>query len=150
MTTAVQQRRQVYELTPHEKMARLIPLMKQLPQAEVPLKHHFGGGFYGREGFVAKGTFFIGRVHLRPQLNIISKGDILVLTETGLIRMTAPFSMVSPPGAQRGAYALEDTVWTTIIATDLTDPDLIYNTLTTPTYEEFQKVRDELLNVVEG
>lgn len=137
------------DLAPREKLVQLLEVVRTLPPAEVPLRHMFAGGLYAREGHIRKGTVFVGRVHLRPQLNIISKGDILVLTEKGPIRMTAPFSMVSPPGAQRGAFALEDTVWTTILATDLTDPDEIFNTLTAASQEDFEKVRDELLNIIE-
>ena len=136
--------------TPRDRIAALEKVLKAMPQAEITLRHHFAEGVYAREGDIPAGTWFVGRVHHKAQINIISKGAILVLTESGPLEMRAPFTMVNPPGAQRAAYALEDTVWTTIIATDETDPDLIFQTYTSPTYEAFEAARDELLNIIQG
>lgn len=121
----------------HLKIAAVNDTLKQLPQLEIVIRHYFAQGVYAREGVIPKGAMFAGRVHLQSQINIISKGDISVLTEQGLIRMIAPCTLVSPPGAQRAAYAHEDTVWTTILGTDETDPETIFNTLTRASYEDF-------------
>src|SRR5665811_2305709 len=102
---------------------------------------------YAREGLIPKGACFVGRVHHQHQINIISQGEVTVLTELGLIHMKAPCTMINPPGAQRAAYAHEDTVWTTILATDDTDPDHIFNTLTSATFEDFQLACDELMRL---
>jgi hypothetical protein len=138
------------EATPRERIAALEKVLRTMPQAEITMRHHFADGVYAREGDVPAGTWFVGRVHHKAQINIISKGAILVLTESGPLEMRAPFTMANPPGAQRAAYALEDTVWTTLIATDETDPDLIFNKYTSPSYEAFEIARDELLNIIEG
>lgn len=92
----------------------------------------------------------MGRVHHKAQINIISKGSIIVLTEDGPLLMIAPFTLASPPGAQRAALALEDTVWTTILATAETDPDVIFETYTSPTYGDFKAAQDQILNIIEG
>lgn len=134
-------------LDDRSKIRELEKVVETMPQLEIELKHHFIPGIYAREGFIPKGTVFVGRVHHQPQINIVSKGDITVLTESGLVRMTAPFTMTNPPGAQRCAYAHEDTVWTTILATDDTDPDNIFNTLTSATFEDFQLACDELMRL---
>ena len=136
--------------TPREKLARAAEIISALPQIEITMRHHFADGVYAREGEVPAGTWFAGRVHHKAQVNIISKGAVVVLTENGVIEMRAPCTLVSPPGAQRSAYALEDTTWTTIIATDETDPELIYETLTSPTFEAFEVARNELLQIIEG
>lgn len=141
---------QVALATPRERIAQLAEVLKAMPQIEIPMRHHFADGVYAREGDIPKGACFAGRVHLKAQVNIISRGAILVLTEQGPIEMRAPFTMVNPPGAHRAAYALEDTTWTTIIACDETDPDLIFHTYTAPTYEAFEAARDELLKIIEG
>lgn len=133
------------EVIEYAKIARLDHEVSKLPQLAVKLTHHFAQGVYAREGFIPKGTVFTGRVHTQSQINIISKGDISVLTERGLIRMTAPCTLVSPPGAQRAAYAHEDTVWTTILGTDKTDPQDIFESLTLATFEDYQLMCDELL-----
>ena len=95
--------------------------MRKHPQLDLPLKHHFSDGLYARELFIPKGTLLTGKVHKFQQLNIMSKGDMSVLTEHGIVRVQAPYHVVSPPGTKRIAFAHEDTVWTTILATDETD-----------------------------
>lgn len=134
----------------HQQIESIERALKALPQAEIVMRHYFADGVYGREGEIPAGHLFAGRVHHKAQINIISMGCVLVLTENGPIEMRAPFTMASPPGAHRAAYALEDTVWTTLIATDETDPEVIFNTHTSPTYEAFEVARDELLNIIKG
>ena len=121
-----------------------------MPQSEMILRHYFADGVYGREGDLEAGTIFAGRVHHKAQINIISKGAVVVLTEIGVIEMRAPCTMVSPPGAQRAAYVLEDTTWTTLIACDEVDPDVIFSKYTSPCFEDFQAARDEILNIIQG
>jgi hypothetical protein len=58
-------------------------------------------------------------------LNILSKGEISVLTEDGIKRVSAPFHVVSPAGTKRIAYAHEDCVWTTIHGTEENDLEKI-------------------------
>lgn len=140
----------VHDSSPRERLAAATKMLSALPQVEIVMRHYFADGVYAREGDIPKGAMFAGRVHLKAQVNIISRGAVMVLTEDGPIEMRAPFTMVSPPGAQRAAIALEDTTWTTIIAADETDPDAIFNKYTTPTYEAFEVVRDELLKIIEG
>lgn len=95
--------------------------MKQQPQADIPVKHYFSKGVYAREITIPKDTILTGKIHKEWNLNILSKGDISVLTEEGVKRVQAPFAIVSPPGTKRIAYAHEETVWTTVHGTDETD-----------------------------
>lgn len=141
---------EVAEMAPRARLALIAQKLAALPQVEIPIRHYFADGVYAREGDVPKGACFAGRVHLKAQINIISRGAILVLTEQGPIEMRAPFTMVNPPGAHRAAYALEDTTWTTIIAADEQDPEVIFRTYTVPTFEEFEVARDELMNIIKG
>lgn len=135
---------------PRERLALAMRVLSSMPQLDITLRHYFADGLYAREGDIPKGAMFAGRVHLKAQVNIISKGAVIVLTEDGPIEMRAPFTMVSPPGAHRAAYALEDTTWTTLIACEETDPEYIFNAYTAPTYEAFEAARDELLKIIEG
>ena len=99
--------------------------MLQREQVECPVKHHFSHGVYARELFIPAGTLLTGKLHKYAQLNILSKGDISVLTEDGIVRVQAPFTVVSPPGTKRIAFAHSDCVWTTVHGTDETDLDKI-------------------------
>lgn len=136
--------------TPRAQLVRATAAILALPQISIVMRHYFADGVYGREGEVPKGAWLAGRVHHKAQINIISKGAVVVLTEDGVIEMRAPCTRVSPPGAQRSAFALEDTVWTTLIATDETDPGLIFETMTSPTFESFEVARNELQQIIEG
>ena len=66
-----------------------------------------------------------------PQVTrpIISKGDISVATKDGIKRVQAPHTFVSKAGIQKVVFAHEDTIWTTIHATNETDIDKLENEL---------------------
>lgn len=117
--------------------------LRELPQLDLPLTHWFSKGLYARELFIPKGTILVGKIHAHANLNIISQGDISVLTEQGAMRIKAPFTIVSPPGTKRVGYAHEDTVWTTIHATEETDPERIEAEMILPDFPELTD--DEIL-----
>lgn len=108
-----------------DKVNALEKMMRALPQVEMPPTHYFSPGVYARSITIPKGTVLTGKIHKFAQLNIMSKGDLSVLTEQGIQRVRAPFTIVSPAGTRRIAYAHEETVWTTIHGTDLTDLEQI-------------------------
>lgn len=99
--------------------------MKAMPQLDLPVKHHFSKGIYARELFIPKGCALTGKIHKYAQLNVLCSGDLSVLTENGIKRVTPPFIVVSPAGTKRIAYAHEDSVWLTIHGTDETDLGVI-------------------------
>ena len=104
---------------------------------ELPVKHHFSQGVYGREMFIPKGTIVTGKIHKYTQLNVLLCGDLSVLTEDGVKRVKPPFVVVSPPGTKRVAYAHEDTIWLTIHGTDETDVDKIEEKFIAQTEQEY-------------
>ena len=125
-----------------EKVFQLEELMLERPQLDLPVKHHFSQGVYGRELFIPAGTVLTGKIHKYPQLNILSQGEISVLTEEGVKRIKAPFHVVSPAGTKRIAYAHTDCTWTTIHGTELNDVDEIeahFIAQSEPEYVEFCK-----------
>ena len=103
-----------------------------------PVRHFFSPGVYARELFIPKGYVLTGAIHKYPQLNIMSKGVLDILTDDGWKRVEAPFTVVSPANTKRLAYAHEDTVWTTILGTDETDVDVIRKEFTCDTEEEYR------------
>ena len=108
--------------------------LKTLPQEELPLIHHFSKGVYARELHIPKGCMLTGKIHKFENLNILSKGDISILSQDGVMRVKAPFTVVSSPGVKRLAYAHEDCVWTTILGTDSKDHSQISEEFTTDDY----------------
>lgn len=124
---------------------RLETEMKKHEQLDLPPRHYFANGLYAREIFIPKGTLLTGKIHKREHLNIISQGDISVMTEDGVKRIVAPFTMVSRPGMKRVGYAHEDTVWTTIHATDETDLGKIEAAMIATTYEDVGVIESETI-----
>ena len=112
-------------------------VMFTMPQVETPLKHYFAKGVYAREMFIPKDTVLVGKIHKYENLSIMSKGDLSVLTEEGVKRVQAPFTIVAPPGTKRIAYAHEDTIWTSIHGTDETDLEKIEAEFIAQTDEEY-------------
>lgn len=121
------------------KIDRLESMMKQSEgQVELGPVHYFAKGLYAREIRIPKGTLLTGKIHKHEHLNIISQGEISVLTENGPQRIKAPCTIISQPGTKRVGYAHEDTVWTTIHATDETEVEKIDNALVVDTYEQYE------------
>lgn len=119
------------------KVHRAEAVMKTFPQVEMPVTNHFAQGVYARELFIPKDTILTGKIHKYSQLNILSQGEISVMTETGIKRVKAPFHIVSPPGTKRIAYAHEDCVWTTIHGTLETDLEKIEEHFIAQTENEY-------------
>jgi hypothetical protein len=111
--------------------------MRKHEHIEIPVRHYFSPGVYAREINIPAGTLLTGRIHKFSQLNILSGGEISVLTQDGMKRVKAPFTVVSPPGTKRIAYAHTECTWTTILATEETDPDKMEELFTVGTEQEY-------------
>jgi hypothetical protein len=108
-----------------DKVFYLEAAMKQLPQVELKVIHHFSKGVYARELHIPAGVTLVGEIHKFENLNILSQGTMIVTTEEGMKEVSAPFTVVSPPGTKRAAHTLTDCIWTTIHGTDETNVDEI-------------------------
>jgi hypothetical protein len=122
-----------------DKVFQAEAIMKEMPSAIhlTKLFHYFAPGIYARELHIPAGMTLTGKIHKYPQLNILSKGKISVLTEDGVMEVEAPFTVVSPAGTKRIAYAHTDCVWTTILNTSLKDVDAIEKEFTTDDENEW-------------
>ena len=101
----------------------------------LPLKHSFAPGIYVREIFIPKGTLLTGKIHRHAHPNFLMSGVVDVVTEDGGIeRLEAPMSMISSAGTKRAVYAIEDTTWITVHATNETDLDKIEKEVITDDY----------------
>lgn len=128
-----------------ERIEMLEKLMLSMPQAELtPPRHVQADGLYAREIMIPKGVMMTGKIHKREHLNFISKGEITVLTEDGVERIKAPAIIKSRPGTKRVGFAHEDTVWTTVHATNETDLEKIEQELVTMSYEDVQFLEDAI------
>ena len=87
--------------------------------------HQFIEGAYARELFIGKNELVVGGKHKTQHFTIISKGDISIATQDGVIRVQSPYTLISEIGTQRVLYAHEDTLLTTIHVTNETDISIL-------------------------
>ena len=94
-----------------------------------PLKHTFIPGFYIREIFMPKGiegkvNLVTSRIHNTFHPFFILKGRVAVFSENdGEQILEAPYSGITTPNTRRVLKIIEDTVWTTVHATDIVPKD---------------------------
>ena len=97
--------------------------LAEKPQANIPVTHNYAPGLYIRQVTIPAGCMLTSMEHLTEHPFIISKGKILVTSETeGSVTYTAPHVGITQPHTRRALFAIEETVWTTFHITDLTDP----------------------------
>lgn len=135
---------------PRENVLRLQHALGQFPQVNMPVKHYFARGVYAREIFIPAGTCIVGKIHKHSQINILSKGDISVTTDTGIVRVQAPYTVVGAPGTKRVGYAHTDVIWTTISGTNETDTQKIEEELIATSFEAYEQFAREALSLNGG
>lgn len=110
-----------------------------------PLRHIFAPGIYLRELTIPVGHFVVGRIHKEAHANFLSRGKVSVLTEAGGWEiLTAPCTLISPAGVKRLLFTHEETVWTVIHPTDLTDLDEIEAAVIAKSYAEIGLVDPQI------
>ncbi len=112
--------------------------LKSAPQIDIPAKHYFSKGVYGREIAFPKGSLIVGKIHKFHAMNVLSKGEVTVISIDGPMRIKAPFTFVSTPGAKRVIFAHEDAVWSNFHGTSETDVEKIEKEFIAESFEEFR------------
>lgn len=124
--------------------------MKSMPQIEIPLKHYFSKGVYGREITIPSGSLIVGKIHKHQVMNVLSQGEVTVLSIDGVMRIKAPHTFVSNPGAKRVIYAHADSVWSNFIGTDETDVENIEKEFIADNYGEVVQLKQPEVLSIEG
>lgn len=119
-----------------EIIAQIEAKLAECEQTEIPIIHHFSHNVYAREMRAVAGTLLVGKIHRHQNLNILSEGEVSVLSVDGQYRVKAPYTFVASPGAKRVIYAHTDVVWTTIHGTPETDLEKIENEFIAKTYAD--------------
>ncbi len=112
-----------------------------LKEQEVPLTEFHGGGVYARQIFIKKGTALVGAIHKDEWLHVVSRGKIRIVTENGSRIIDAtnePQTFTSPAGVKRAGYVMEDTWWTSFLATDLKTDEEVRAKHIVSDYEELE------------
>lgn len=100
-------------------------ILREYDQIDIEPEHHFAPGIYAREITIPADACIIGKMHRTEHLNIISQGRCTVFCLGERMEIEGPFTFVSYPGSKKAIYAHEDTVWTTVHATNETDLDAL-------------------------
>ena len=153
-------KKQVFALSNNVVRAKIMEFedrLRNVPGAMVgdcfPLTHKFVDGAYVREIRVPKGTLLTTKIHKICHPYFLLKGDVSVLTETGIVRLKAPYSGITPAGTKRIIYIHEDTVWTTVHVTKEKDLDKIEEEVIANSFEELSDENEktiEFIRTVEG
>ncbi len=130
-----------------QKIYALQAAVTELPEVNCPLQHLFAPDVYIRTIFIPAGTCIVGKIHKHAHANILSQGQVTVVTEGGGVEhLEGPVQMVSEPGTKRAVYAHTDVVWTTIHPnpTNTTNVDEIEEFTIAKTYGEYLLMNNEL------
>lgn len=116
-------------------------VMRNLPQEEIPVTHTICDGMYARAAFIKAGTTMSGYIHLQDNLQIMVSGDVTVITEDDEKRLIGFNIMAGNAGIKRAGHAHSDTIWVTILRTNLTDIAEIERTLVTNDYSKLLELK---------
>ena len=99
---------------------------KEITHAEglCDYKHSFANGIYIREMRMKKGQLGFSAIHKHSYAFFLLSGILASSTEDGVEEFIAPCYIISPQGAKRVVYAIEDCVITTIHANPTNTEDL--------------------------
>ena len=96
--------------------------MAKLPLLDLEVVNRFTDGMYIRELHIPAGTMVTTMTHKTQHPFVVSKGKILVTSDTeGSVTIEAPHTGITEPNTRRAAHALTDTIWTTFHVTNETD-----------------------------
>ena len=112
-------------------------IFDQCELLNLKVTHYFTPGLYCREIYMPKGAVLTSKVHKTEHVFIVSQGIVSVTGEEGNVILEAPYTGITMPGTKRALYIIEDTVWTTMHPTNLTDVDEIEKEIICPNYEQY-------------
>ena len=104
----------------------------------LPVEHQFVDGMYIRKLLIPKGTLIVGKIHKKPCVNFVERGDIAVLTEFGSRRCGPGFMGVSQAGIQKIGFAYEDTVFVNVFRTESEDIEQVEEEVACDSYDHLQ------------
>ena len=92
--------------------------------------HHFSDGLYAKQMEIPVGFFVSQHQHTYDHLSILAKGKVRVLFDNDAVEeYTAPACINIIKNVNHSIYALEQSTWFCVHATDETNLDEIDNVL---------------------
>jgi hypothetical protein len=124
-----------------EKGIRENSIAALVPLEEMPAKHYFADGIYGRELFRPAGAFIIGKMHAKSGLYVLAQGELTVWNDSGSQRISAPHVLVTKAGTKRMSYAHTDATVIVFHATNEIELDKVEAELIIPDIAEIEAER---------
>lgn len=116
-----------------------------IPQIDTVVKHYFNGNQYIREWFGPAGTLTVGKIHKRPHVLFLMKGECTIVSEDqGVKYHKAPEIIPFDAGTQKVVLAHTDIILSEPIDTLETDLEKIENEVIAKTYAEIGKEDPEI------
>jgi len=131
------------DIAEFEKKVSKMPGVKH-GDACAPLTHTFTDGCYVRQITMPKGMIIVSKIHKTNHPYFVLKGDVIVGTENGTIRIKAPYSGITKAGTKRILYINEETVWVTVHVTKETNLKKIEQQIIAKDFRAFRRKRKEV------
>jgi len=109
-----------------------------------PLEHKFVDGAYVRTITIPADIVMTSKIHKVTHPYFVMKGEVDVLTESGIQRIKAPYQGITMAGTKRILRTYTEVVWTTVHVTNETDLDKIENQVIAKSYEELGLEKEDI------
>ena len=129
-------------------LSQIESLFKELPQLEIEVRHHFAKGVYGREMIMPKHSVVVGKIHKYENMNVLSQGEVTVISVDGVMRLKAPAHIVASPGVKRILFAHTDVVWTNFHGTHERDLEKIEAEFIAKDYSEVESLTEDEIDKI--
>lgn len=83
-----------------------------------PVKHTFADGCYVREIFNPANQLLVTKIHKKKHPFFLMQGEMSILTEEGVIKISAPHHGITLAGTKRVIYTHTDCVFVTVHGTN--------------------------------
>jgi len=112
--------KEIYKQNERLDELEAVMLSDNYPIIDLPLRHFFSKGLYGREIFMPKevngitGIVVMSEIHKTQHQFSISKGKVAVSIDgKDWVELEAPYHGVTEAGTRRILFIIEDCIWTT-------------------------------------
>ena len=109
-----------------------------------PVKHTFAGGCYIREIYNPANELIITKIHKKEHPFFLMRGEMSILTETGIQHIKAPYQGITKPGTKRAIYTHEECTFITVHATNNTTIKDVEDEVVCTKYEDLPPGVDAL------
>ncbi len=100
------------------------------------LEHEFGEGTYIRKITMPAGSLYLSQIHKITHPFFVMKGEATVISDEGVVKITAPYHGMTKPGTQRILYIHEECVWITVHPTDQTTVEEVVEDVIAKAYND--------------